>query len=79
MKKIIIWLIIIALLNSCWNSSKNQEEWSCIEDWTVMYSKNKSWTLGWAQKWCSCEEIRNFEIKTFWEVDEDALKNDFWC
>lgn len=78
MKVIIIWIITIILLSSC-GSSNNQEQWSCVEDWTVMYSKNKSWDLWWAQKWCSCEEIRNFEMKLFWEVDEDALKTDFWC
>lgn len=76
MKKIILIVWILFLLTSCWN---NKEEWSCIEDWTVMYSMNQNWTLWWAQKWCSCEEIYNFEMKLFWEVDEEALKNDFWC
>ncbi len=76
MKKIITIILIIFLLNSCWN---NKEKWSCIEDWTVMYSINQNWTLWWAQKWCSCKEIINFEIKLFWEVDKKALKNDFWC
>ena len=76
MKKIIIIPFISLILLSCWG---NKEEWSCVEDWTVMYSQSTSWNIWWAQKWCSCDEMYNFELKTFWEVDTGALNSDFWC
>lgn len=75
MKKIISVIIITFLLISCWQ----KEEWRCVVDWSVMYSQDQNWNLWWAQKWCSCEEIENFEMKTFWTVDYDALKSDFGC
>lgn len=76
MKKIIIYLLIVTFLSSCWS---NKVIWTCTEDWTVMYSKDQNWNLWSADKWCSCEQIKDFEMRTFWEVDYDALKSDFWC
>lgn len=35
--------------------------------------------IGGAGKGCSCSEIRAFELRTFGEVDEAALKSDFGC
>jgi len=55
------------------------EEWTCIVDGKTMYSISSSGKIGSADKGCSCEEIRSFELRTFGEVDEQALKNDFGC
>lgn len=55
------------------------EEWSCVVDGKTMYSISSSGKMGSAGKGCSCEEIRNFELRTFGEVDEAALKSDFGC
>ena len=77
MKKITILLILSIILSSCWWG--NWEKWFCVEDWDLMYAKSTKWNIWWAQKGCSCSEIRTFELKIFWEVDEEALKKDFWC
>ena len=44
-----------------------------------MYSVSSSGALGSADKGCTCEEIREFELRNFGSVDEDALKSDFGC
>jgi len=44
-----------------------------------MYSVSDSGELGSADKGCSCDEIRAFELREFGEVDEEALKNEFGC
>tara|TARA_R110000744_G_C19216717_1_gene546644 strand:- start:34 stop:168 length:135 start_codon:yes stop_codon:yes gene_type:complete len=44
-----------------------------------MFSMSSSGEIGSAGKGCSCSEIRAFELRTFGEVDEAALKSDFGC
>ncbi len=55
------------------------ETWLCKVDGKAMYSINTSGHIGSADKGCSCEQIRSFELETFGEIDEQALKNDFGC
>jgi hypothetical protein len=55
------------------------EEWTCKVVGKSMLSVSSSGKLGSADKGCSCEEMRSFELKTFGEVDEEALKRDFGC
>lgn len=55
------------------------EEWYCRTEGESMYSVSASGELGSAKNGCSCEQIRSFELRTFGEVDEEALKNDFGC
>ncbi len=55
------------------------EEWSCVEQGKNMYSVSSSGALGSADKGCTCEEIREFELRNFGSVDEGALKSDFGC
>lgn len=63
-----------SILTSC-----GGENWSCIEDGKTLYSVSSSGNLGSADKGCSCDEIREFELRNFGSVDEDALKSDFGC
>jgi len=63
----------------CLGACGNSEEWTCTVDGDTMYSRSASGELGSADKGCSCEEIAEFELRTFGEVDEDALKSDFGC
>jgi hypothetical protein len=65
----------ILVLTAC----GDDEEWTCRIDGQNMYSTNESGELGSADKGCSCEEIRSFELRTFGEVDEEALQRDFRC
>lgn len=44
-----------------------------------MYSVNSSGEIGAANKGCSCDEIRQFELREFGEADDEALKSDFGC
>ncbi|MGH1543716.1 MAG: hypothetical protein ACRBHB_25175 [Arenicella sp.] len=74
MKKIFFLMLIINLA-----SCRNQEEWYCKVDGKTMYSLSESGKLGSADKGCSCDEIRSFELKIYGEVDEQALKDDFGC
>jgi hypothetical protein len=72
--KIILIVALAFALSSCSN-----EEWTCQTRGKTMYSMSSSGELGSADKGCSCSEIRAFELRTFGEVDEAALKNDFGC
>lgn len=70
-------LIIIVLafgLSSC-----SDNEWYCKTQGQTMFSMSSSGEIGSAGKGCSCSEIRAFELRTFGEVDEAALKSDFGC
>lgn len=60
-------------------TSCSNEEWFCQTRGKTMYSINSSGEIGSADKGCSCDEIRSFELRTFGEVDEAALKSDFGC
>ena len=64
----------VMLLASC-----SAEQWTCRVDGKTMYSISSEGNLGSADKGCTCSEIRAFERKTFGEVDEDALRDDFGC
>ncbi|ARU28180.1 hypothetical protein [Cellvibrio sp. PSBB006] len=55
------------------------EKWTCHTKEKTMFSISESGKLGSAEKGCSCEEIRSFELETFGEVDEEGLENDFDC
>lgn len=55
------------------------DKWTCTTSGTNMYSVNSSGEIGSASKGCSCEQIREFELRTFGKVDEQALKSDFGC
>lgn len=72
--KIILIVVLVFGLISCSN-----EEWACQTRGKTMYSISSSGELGSADKGCSCAEIRAFELRTFGEVDEAALKSDFGC
>ena len=65
---------IALILASC-----GKEEWTCVEQGKNMYSVNTKGHMGSADKGCSCEEMREFEIRHWGSVDKDALKNDFGC
>ena len=66
-------LTLIAMVTAC------SEEWTCRVDGKTMYSISESGKLGSADNGCSCEQMRAFELRTFGEVDEDALRSDFGC
>lgn len=57
----------------------DDEKWTCQTLGETMFSRSSSGEVGAASKGCSCQEIKNFELKTFGEVDETALKSDFGC
>lgn len=65
--------LLIILTASC------GESWTCQTKGKSMYSISASGKIGSADKGCSCDEIKSFELKTFGRVDEDALKKDFGC
>lgn len=75
MKTFLITALVTALVAGC----VERETWSCVIDGDVMYSMSSKGQLGGAQKGCTCDEIRQFELKVFGEVDEEALKRDFGC
>lgn len=66
-------VISIAMLVSC------GKEWSCQTKGKTMFSMSSSGEIGSADKGCTCNEIRSFELKEFGEVDEAALESDFGC
>lgn len=72
--KLLLAALIAFVLMSC-----SGEEWSCVEQGKTLYSINSSGNPGSADKGCSCEEIRDFELRNFGSVDEGALKSDFGC
>lgn len=83
---ILLWMIITLYINKADMFHNHYQfdmieksSWQCIEDWTVMYSKNLYWNIWSADKWCTCTQIREYEMKLFWEVDEESMKNDFGC
>ena len=86
MKKLFIIIFLSLFLFSCWNSENkiskndyNPEEWECVLDDSLMYSKKKNWyEIWWAQKWCSCAEIELLDLKLFGEVSP-KFEADFWC
>jgi hypothetical protein len=55
------------------------ETWSCESNGKTMYSMSASGKIGSADKGCSCQEIRNFELQNFGKVDEQAMESDFGC
>lgn len=75
MKNIGIVIFLVGLIVGCGQS----ETWSCVIDGDTMYSMSNKGNLGGAQKGCTCDEIRQFELKLFGEVDEEAMKRDFGC
>ena len=74
MKTALVIVATVLCLSSC-----SDEQWFCQTSGKAMYSVNPSGALGSASKGCSCSEIRVFELRTFGEVDEAALKSDFGC
>ena len=72
--KTIVIIAIAFLLSSC-----SDNEWYCKTQGQTMFSMSSSGEIGGVGKGCSCSEIRAFELRTFGEVDEDALKRDFGC
>lgn len=71
--KIIAAVISIVMLAAC------GEEWSCQTKGKTMFSMSSTGGIGSADKGCSGNEIRSFELKEFGRVDEAALKSDFGC
>ena len=72
--KMVLFVCTVLILVSC-----SSEEWHCVEKGKTLYSVSASGKPGSADKGCSCQEIRDFEFRTFGSVDEDALKSDFGC
>ena len=72
--KILLVLVSASMLASC-----GDETWSCQTRGQAMYSMSSSGEVGSANMGCSCAEIRAFELRTFGEVDEVALKSNFGC
>jgi hypothetical protein len=66
-------MIFPLLLISC------TENWSCVQQGDTLFSMSSSGAMGSADKGCSCDEIRSFELRTFGSVDEEALRADFGC
>jgi hypothetical protein len=69
-----ILITTVVFLSSCFD-----DDWRCVTSGKTMYSINSSGKLGGAQKGCSCQQIRSFEMGTFGSVDSAALKSDFGC
>lgn len=72
--RVLIIIVIAFGLSSC-----SDNEWYCKTQGQSMFSMSSSGEIGGAGKGCSCSEIRAFELRTFGEVDEAALKSDFGC
>ena len=72
--KTMFTIVSLLVLVSC-----GGDEWYCVEDGDVMYSRSKNGEWGGAERACSCSKIRAFEKKVFGSVDEAALKRDFGC
>ncbi|EPJ8340582.1 hypothetical protein M0H57_003268 [Proteus mirabilis] len=73
LKILVFSLISLVLLSGC------EEKWSCQTKGKTMFSMSESGKIGSADKGCSCDQIRSFELKEFGRVDEQALKDDFGC
>ncbi len=72
--KLLSVTLLFTALSAC------SDDWTCQTEGKTMYSLNTaSGEIGSADKGCSCDEIRSFEIKEFGRVDEDSLKKDFNC
>ena len=69
-------LFMMLILSGCGDAN---EGWRCETQGSTMFSMNNSGELGSAGKGCSCNQIRNHELKHFGTVDEEALKSDFNC
>lgn len=74
-----IQALLLAVIACFFLASCSNEDWSCQVQGKTMFSMSSSGEIGSADKGCSCEEIRSFEMRTFGEVDEAALKSDFGC
>ena len=72
--KLLLLLGTLIFLGAC-----SGEEWRCVADGKTLYSMSSSGKIGGAGKGCSCQQIRQFEQRTFGSVDEDALRSDFGC
>jgi hypothetical protein len=72
--KIAVIIVLITIITACSN-----EDWTCKIIDKTMLSMSSSGAIGSADKGCSCEEVRSFELRIYGEVDESALKNDFGC
>ena len=70
---IIFFGVIILFYRSC------SEEWQCIIDGDIMYSKSNKGNLGGAEKGCSCNQIYQFEYKIWGEVNTYNLNKKFGC
>ena len=57
----------------------DSDTWSCRVEGDAMFSVSDSGALGGAGRGCSCDEMRDFEYRTFGSVDEEALRADFGC
>ena len=73
LKILIFCLVGLGFLSGC------GETWSCQTKGKTMFSMSESGKIGAADKGCSCDQIRSFELKEFGRVDEQALKDDFGC
>lgn len=72
---VMVLLVVLSsvLLLSC------DENWICQTKGKTMFSMSSSGKIGSAEKGCSCEEIKSFELSVHGRVDEAALKRDFGC
>ncbi|MCG7650988.1 hypothetical protein [Alteromonas sp. MmMcT2-5] len=55
------------------------DEWSCESNGKSLYSKNSSGEIGSADKGCSCDDISEWQLKQYGEIDRAALSRDFGC
>lgn len=67
-------LVVVAVIGC-----DSSDGWRCVTRGQTMFSLSEDGRLGSAREGCSCAEIRAFERKTFGEVDEEALANNFGC
>ena len=72
-------LLCIALVFSVIFDYMGVPPWDCVIKNGTIYSLNESGYFGSAEKGCTCDEIRAFELSKFGEVDTAALKSDFGC
>jgi hypothetical protein len=71
--KTIVIVALLPIIASC------GEGWTCQTKGKTMFSMSSSGKIGSADKGCTCDEIRMFELREFGRVDEAALKSDFDC
>jgi len=85
-----LWVFVITWCSNNTSTVKYPGQWTwydpvkrrCVTDseWNAEYSEERNWfRTWWAQRWCTCDQIRKSEINARGFVDEDALKTDFWC